>query len=724
MTDNPLVASGTQSPVEHLRALAIDAFPERSALKSTPIGKSLVKGWSQLSDSSGLSPWELASGIGRILKIPVAENLEAADLNSARLIPEQLARSALVLPLNETGGELHVACAYPFIGGGVRRVRFASDRKLKLYIAPAQEIERAITLLYSKAAERQSLAVGSLLFSNEPSKSFEDGAVEESAVVRLAQGLILKAVEQGASDMHIQPFAGGGMVRIRVDGILRRLAFLPGPVVPALIRYIKANSAMDPTSDRIAQDGRVSAFINERDFDMRISVLPASRGERLVMRFLDQNRVYRLSASSFSIAELRAFRRMASNSSGILLLTGPTGSGKTSTLYSLLAELNRVSESIITVENPVEYRLNGISQVEINNKAGLTFAAALRSILRQDPDIILIGEIRDKETAEIAMQAAMTGHLVLTTLHTNDAITAIPRLLDLGIERSVLGEALIGVVSQRLLRRLCKKCRTPVTEPYRREELLFRQVTGEWPGFRSVGCEDCGKTGYAGRLPVTEIIENSPVLADAISSGVSLSKLREMKRGPLTSIAVTAALRVISGGTSVLEAVRVIGTRFWLATAAGFNRPPPSESTLIGPENEMAETSVCILVFARRMAQAEQIGKALEQEYLNGIQAEAPEGFKALLSDTPERCRELIEKNENTTLIVADITPGEGENAFDLLKKLRRDLAWAQLPALPIIRPEDQEVRQALETHGLGDYLIHPVTPEHIAARARAILKG
>ncbi|MGA0032278.1 MAG: ATPase, T2SS/T4P/T4SS family, partial [Burkholderiales bacterium] len=514
------------------------------------------------------------------------------------------------------------------------------------------------------------------------------------------------------SDMHVQPFAGGGMVRIRVDGILRRLAFLPGPVLPALIRYVKAHGGMDPTSDRAPQDGRLSIVSDDHDFDVRLSVLPASRGERLVMRFLDQNRVYRLSGASFSIAELRAFRRMISNNAGVVLLTGPTGSGKTSTLYSLIAELNKIGVSIITVENPVEYRVAGISQVEVSPKAGLTFGSALRSILRQDPDVVLIGEIRDRETAEIAMQAALTGHLVLSTLHTNDALTAIPRLIDLGVEPSVVADALTGVVAQRLVRRLCKKCRVRTSEPYRSEEKLFRKVTGEWPGHRPVGCEACGHTGYSGRMPVTEIVEMSPDLAHAIAHGDrSVPTLREISKGPLSSISVTAAVHVISGDTSVQEAVRVIGQRFWKGAAVGFDRTPPTEAQLATWDNEKGGAAVRVLVFHHDAKKAKILAEALKAGQ-----------FIPLVATTPDEAREVVEQEEDVSLIVADISPPKGMTAFELLRELRLALAWAQLPALPIVRAEDTDVRQGLETHGVPDYLIHPVEPEHIAARARLLM--
>ena len=519
-----------------LHVLVKRTFPAREALRTLAVDPSLVTAWKQLAAAAGVDKWALASAIANELGFEAPGSLKTSDPFAVQLLPESLAREHFVLPLREEAGMLIVACAAPHDENTLQRVKFVTNRALKILVVPPDELEWAIVDAYARLSQLQANEIGTLFWTAD-GKFAGNGATGEHALVQLARSLLMEAIKARASDIHIQPFSGGGLVRVRVDGVLQRLAFVPGAVLHALLRYFKAQGGMDPTNDRVPQDGRMSLVLGSHDYDLRLSVLPASRGERLVIRFLDQNRVYKLSGAGLSTAAMQSLRKLGANSSGVVLITGPTGSGKTSTLYAMLAEINRTGVSIITVENPVEYRISGISQVEVNAKAGLTFASALRSILRQDPDIILIGEIRDAETADIAMQAALTGHLVLATLHTNDALTAIPRLIDLGVHPSILADALAGVVAQRLFRKLCVACRVSVREPLRHDERLFFELTGERPAYRAVGCGACRGTGYSGRQPVTEIVEMSPALRQQLAADhTDLAKLQDLTKGPLSSL--------------------------------------------------------------------------------------------------------------------------------------------------------------------------------------------
>jgi type IV pilus assembly protein PilB len=491
---------------------------------------------------------------------------------------------------------------------------------------------------------------------------------------------------------------------------LRRLAFLPSAVADALLRYFKAQGGMDPTNDRVPQDGRMAIVFGNRDFDLRLSVLPASRGERLVIRLLDQSRVYSLGAVGFSPAELQTMRRMMTSSAGVILMTGPTGSGKTSTLYSMLADLHRPDVAIVTVENPVEYRIPGISQVEVNAKAGLTFGASLRSILRQDPDIILIGEIRDAETAEIAMQSAMTGHLVLSTLHTNDALTAIPRLLDLDVPPSVVADGIIGVIAQRLLPRLCTSCRLPVKKPLTPDEELFAELTGERPAFRAAGCAACDHTGYFGRFPVTEMIEMTPELAHAISTGKSgVADLAKFVGKQFKPMSFTAANRIISGDTTALEAARVLGRRFWNELAGANSKKLGQGAALVmaGADNAAARTGV--LLFSRDADATPALVAALEAVNL-----------RVVTSGDPVEARALLEQNEDIMLLVIDSETREKEDKFRHLISLRQSLTWAGLPVVVLVGEDDMEIRKVLEDFGINDYLVKPVAPDVLVSRVRA----
>ncbi|MFM7783865.1 MAG: GspE/PulE family protein, partial [Gammaproteobacteria bacterium] len=446
------------------------------------------------------------------------------------------------------------ATANPLDDNTTERLRFLASRQVQWLLAPPQAIDDAVLVAYSREAARLAAA----------EQAGNDKSLDQNAIVKLGRSLLASAIEQRASDLHIQPYLGSFVARIRVDGVLRRLVMLPDAVATSLIRHLKARSGMDATNMLIPQDGRMSLVDVGHDFDLRVSTLPVSRGERLVIRFLDQRRVHQLNKAGFSLASLQILRRGINRPSGLVIMTGPTGCGKTSTLYGMLAELNRGSVNIITVENPVEYRIAGISQVDVNEKAGRTFMAALRSILRQDPDIVLIGEIRDQETAEIACQAALTGHLVLSTLHTNDALTAIPRLLNLGVQPSILADSLALVVAQRLCRSLCTACKVPVTEPLTAEERLFVEVTLNRPGHRPVGCKACNYTGYFGRLPIVDIVEVSAGLREAMARGESrLPELGALRAGGLKSLAASGSLRVISGDTTVTEVLDAVGPAFW-----------------------------------------------------------------------------------------------------------------------------------------------------------------
>jgi CheY-like chemotaxis protein len=431
---------------------------------------------------------------------------------------------------------------------------------------------------------------------------------------------------------------------------------------------------MEPTNALVPQDGRMSMMIDERDYDMRVSTLPASKGERLVIRFLDQGRVHKLGAAGFSLAALQTLRRMITRPSGLILLTGPTGSGKTSTLYGMLNELNRSSVNIITVENPVEYRLSGISQVEVNDKAGRSFSAALRSILRQDPDVVLIGEIRDSETAEIAIQAAMTGHLVLSTLHTNDAISSIPRLLGLGVQPSILADALVGVASQRLCRVLCTECKIPVAAPYTPEEKLFHKITHHYPADRPVGCQHCGFSGYKGRLPIVDILEINNRLRDAIAHSVSrISDLDQLREGDLKSMAASANRRIISGETTVAEALSAMSLKFWTELAEHYGVELDEDEINTCPRT-LTSGNVAVLI-----TKDIEFSLSIEQH----LQLE---GWQLLVASDSHSANEILRQEENAAFVIMDIaddtllSQAEGE-----LKDAARNLYWSRLPALVLL---------------------------------------
>ena len=335
-----------------------------------------------------------------------------------------------------------------------------------------------------------------------------ESLVEEAPVIKLVNMLFLEAARQGASDIHIEPEETFLRVRYRVDGILHEVSTIPRKLQPAVISRIKILSSMDIAERRIPQDGRIQVRIGPKQIDMRVSTVPTVYGENVVIRLLDTSQMtVRLSDLGLAPENIEIYGKLIRFPYGIILITGPTGSGKTTTLYASLNQINDVGKNIITIEDPVEYRLPMIRQIQVNNKVELTFASGLRSILRQDPDVVMVGEMRDEETARIAIQAALTGHLVFSTVHTNDAASAVTRLIDMGIEPFLITSSVIGLVAQRLIRRLCKECKTPYKASKAELETLgIKDANAEITLYNPVGCEHCRKMGFKGRIAIHEVL--------------------------------------------------------------------------------------------------------------------------------------------------------------------------------------------------------------------------
>ncbi|MBN2808036.1 MAG: type II/IV secretion system protein [Deltaproteobacteria bacterium] len=385
----------------------------------------------------------------------------------------------------------------------------------------------------------------------------------EAPIIKLVNQFLTKAVEEGASDIHIEPQAENLQVRFRVDGVLREHAMPPKHIQSSIISRVKIMARMDIAERRLPQDGRIRIKISGKDIDLRVSCLPTVYGESVVMRILDRNSIsFSLGTLGFPDTELRLFEEMIHLPYGIILVTGPTGSGKTTTLYAALNTINAIDKKIITIEDPVEYELNGINQVQVNSKAGLNFSSGLRSIVRQDPDVILIGEIRDRETADIAIQSALTGHLVFSTLHTNDAAGAVTRMVEIGVEGYLLSSSLVGIMAQRLVRVLCPVCKEAfVPEPalVKRLQLPFT-ASPEAPIYRPKGCKECSFSGYRGRVGIFELLPVTDAVRGLILKSQSSLLLREhaVKNG-MTLLREDGWAKVRAGITSLEEVVRVSG---------------------------------------------------------------------------------------------------------------------------------------------------------------------
>jgi len=381
---------------------------------------------------------------------------------------------------------------------------------------------------------------------------------EDSPVVRLINALLLEAVKEHASDIHVETQDRRLIVRFRVDGVLREVLQPPRGLAPLLVSRIKVMARLDIAEKRVPQDGRVSIRVGGHEVDVRVSTIPTQHGERVVMRLLDRGAV-RLDLATLGMSErdLALFERLLERPTGMLLVTGPTGSGKTTTLYAALTRLNDRRRNIMTVEDPIEYELSGIGQTQVNPRTDLTFARGLRAILRQDPDIIMVGEIRDQETADVAVRASMTGHFMLSTLHTNNAVGSVTRLVDMGVERYLLAPMLTGLVAQRLVRRLCAECRTPDRANPRDVALLGGAIAEGEPLFRAAGCPSCYGEGYRGRTGLYEVIAVDGVMEAMIHDGASEAQLIAAARQQGPSLLDDGLAKLRAGDTSVEEVARV-----------------------------------------------------------------------------------------------------------------------------------------------------------------------
>jgi general secretion pathway protein E len=381
---------------------------------------------------------------------------------------------------------------------------------------------------------------------------------DDAPIIRLINAILTEAVKSDASDVHIETFEKQLVVRFRVDGVLREIVKPKRALAPLLVSRIKVMSRLDIAEKRVPQDGRISLRVGGREVDIRVSTMPSANGERIVLRLLDKNAGrLRLDSLGMSERDLESIKSIVNRPHGIMLVTGPTGSGKTTTLYSGLSEINDRSRNILTVEDPIEYNLPGIGQTQVNTKVDMTFARGLRAILRQDPDVVMIGEIRDLETAEIAVQASLTGHMVLSTLHTNSAVGSITRLMDMGIEPFLISSSMVGIIAQRLVRVLCDECKQPMEANSSMCEYL--QVDPKQPPviYKTGGCVECNHQGYRGRVGIYEVIEIDERLRELIHNKAGEMELESCARENSPSIHEDGIAKVLSGITTIEEVVRV-----------------------------------------------------------------------------------------------------------------------------------------------------------------------
>ncbi|CAI6040953.1 GspE/PulE family protein [Cohnella sp. JJ-181] len=473
-----------------------------------------------------------------------------------QIIPEALARRYQAIPIHKEGGKLLVAMADPLDYFAIEELRMSTGFRIEPAITSRDELNRAIARHYG-LQDSMSQILGELPTTQEEIRETEI-TNEDSPVVRLVNQMIQQAMQLRVSDIHVDPGEAGVSIRYRLDGVLRTERMIPKQMQGFITARLKIMAKLNIAERRLPQDGRMKMAFDNRTIDIRVSSLPTIHGEKIVLRLLDLSTgVKAIDLLGFGKHNLHIFREMIERPYGILLITGPTGSGKTTTLYSALNHLNQESANIITVEDPVEYQLEGINQVHVNPTIGLTFAAGLRSILRQDPNIVMVGEIRDTETAEIAIRASLTGHLVLSTLHTNDAISTVTRLRDMGVEPYLVASSLIGVVAQRLVRRICPECKS-AQEPTEQEAMLLkgRGLSAD-KLYVGKGCGNCNKTGYRGRVAIHEVLIMNDGLRRMVTENATVEELRAAaaEQG-MIGLMDDGFAKVLGGITTLQEVIR------------------------------------------------------------------------------------------------------------------------------------------------------------------------
>jgi general secretion pathway protein E len=517
-----------------------------------------------------LNEEEVLEALGEQLALPVHPSLGADEVEPALVekVPIQFAKSSGILPLRRTAtGAVRVAIADPFDTALLDDLRLLFDgAEVETELAS----RRAILAVINQVYDRGTSSIDSIVedatddfaslaseISAEPQDLLDSD--DDAPIIRLVDSLLQQAVKERASDVHIEPFERDIRVRFRVDDILYEpVSPLPKALLPSVVSRIKILGGLNIAEKRLPQDGRIRLKIAGRDYDVRLSTVPVAHGERVVMRLLPRTtEMLDLARLGFNEAQLAHWERLIKRPNGIVLVTGPTGSGKTTTLYAALSRINDTQRNIITIDDPVEIQLPGIGQIEVNPKIGLSFAGALRSVLRQDPNVVLVGEIRDLETAEIAIQASLTGHLVFSTLHTNDAPSSITRLVDMGVEAFLVASSLVAVLAQRLVRKLCTDCREAYEPTPEALAEIGVRARGPVRAYKAVGCGKCHHTGYAGRVGIFELmVVDDSIRALITQSTDSKTIKRKAVENGMRTLRADGARKVVEGVTSIEEVLR------------------------------------------------------------------------------------------------------------------------------------------------------------------------
>ncbi|MFI5232738.1 MAG: ATPase, T2SS/T4P/T4SS family [Gemmatimonadales bacterium] len=713
----------------------------------------------------------ILAALAKRFRMKVA-NLSLVSQQAKELVPEQLVRKYRVLPLQISDSILDIATADPHDLDCERTLAFALGRTVRMALASPTKILERLDEVYRPENVIEKILEG--VTGNYDIESISESVDEadldlganrgtERPVIQLVDRIVAEGIQSRASDIHLEPEEAGVAVRYRIDGVLRQVMVLPKAAGIPLVSRVKIMAQLDIADRLRPQDGRARVAVSGNRVDLRVSTLPASQGEKVVIRILDQRAtVLSLDGLGMNPDELERIHTLLQAREGIILVTGPTGSGKTTTLYSMLRQIQARGVNIVTVEDPVEYRLQGIVQVQVNEKAGLTFPAALRSILRQDPDVILVGEVRDKETAMIAVQASLTGHMVLTTLHTIDAASSVTRLMDIGIESYKIAAAIKGVVAQRLLRRLCPHCRELVVEPT--PEKLKKWFPDGSTIYRPVGCSECANTGFRGRLAVMEVLISSPEIERRIAANESSERISDGAReAGMRGLWESGAQHVRNGITSVEELLRVLEAPLEQSQQAPAPRavptprastpvePPPVNGSAPAPPPPSATIDADILpppVKGRVQtlhSKAPSVFTGASFQLVDEDNANANgHSRKVLLVEDEDALRrvlkDLLEREGFTVFEAADGVKALDEidraapdivvldlnlprlDGYGVLSHLRARPATVDLPVIVLTAKGDEDSEVRVFEYGASDYLTKPFRPRALSARLHSLL--
>ena len=709
--------------------------------------------WEAIVEAELATDEELLAHLSTRFLLKLAD-LTLSQREARETVPEQVARQYHILPIVLTDSYLEIATANPFDLDCEKTLAFATGREVRILLASPTPLRERIAEFYSPVS-----AIGQLLEGmetetqvtlQESEDELEDLLVSEEEasqrpVVRLVDLILSEGIVSRASDIHIEPEEGGVAVRYRIDGVLRQVMKIPRAAGLPLISRIKIISGLDIADRLRPQDGRARIGVNGVPVDLRVSTLPSAVGEKVVIRVLDSSRtVLDLDSLGLNPDEADAIRALLDYRDGVILVTGPTGSGKTTTLYSAIRHVQSEGVNIVTVEDPVEYRMQGIVQVQVHEKAGLTFAAALRSILRQDPDVVLIGEIRDRETANIAIQASLTGHLVLSTLHTNDAANSITRLVDIGVESYKISSALRGVVAQRLMRRLCSTCKEVWVEAI--PQKLHRWVPPDTPLYRAVGCPECAMTGYQGRFSILEVMSITPEIEKAITNDESAEQIAEAgRKGGMKSLWDSGLSHVLRGDSTIDELLRVVDVPY--------EDDAPRESS--GQSSKKVPRSSDD---KSRLSDAAAKAASLIEEITDSPLSEGFEllepaegdrkpghGIKVLLVDDEDQLRKVMrDLLERDGYVVGEAADGvealdqvdrfapdiivldlnlPGLDGYGVLSHLRSRASTANVPVVVLTAKGDEDNEVRVFEMGADDFLSKPFRAKALSARLQAVLQ-